>query len=243
MAHLILTTEELAEYLHVSVRMIERLVRESDIPKIERGGKLTFQRSEIDAWASQRIIGLPEEPLESYHQKSMRGTQKIFVNHALIPALLSPTSINLELKSKTRASVIRDMVALADGTGRVIEPRELLTSVEAREALCSTAMPGGVALLHARNYDQYRFDSSFIVFGRTIQTVLFGAPDGGATRLFFLICCQDDRIHLHTLARLCLMVMKTDILTQLFTAPDGTTAYDAMVAAEQAVLPESGRVT
>ena len=85
---------------------------------------------------------------------------------------------------------------------------------------------------------KYRFENSFMVLGRTIQTVPFGAPDGGPTRLFFLICCQDDRIHLHTLARLCLIAMKTDILAQLFAAPDAATAYDALVAAEQAVLPQ-----
>ena len=237
MPHRTLTTDELADYLHVSASDVERLLRESDIPKVERGGRLTFRRSEIDAWASQRIIGMPDRRLDAYHAKSMRGTQEIFINNALIPDLIQPAYINLGLKSKTRASTIRDMVALADSTGKVFEPRELFASVEAREALCSTALPGGLALLHARSYDAYRFESSFIVFGRTIQTVPFGSPDGGSTRLFFLICCQDDRIHLHTLARLCLIAMKTDILSKLYEATDPTSAYDALVAAEQAVLP------
>ena len=237
MAHRTLTTEELAEYLHVSASDVERLLRESDIPKIERGGRLIFRRSEIDAWASQRIIGMPDRRLDAYHEKSMRGTQEIFVNNALIPELLRTSYINLELTSKTRASAIRDMVALAETTGRLFDPRELLTSVEAREALCSTALPGGLALLHARNYDAYRFEGSFIVLGRTIQTVPFGAPDGGSTRLFFLICCQDDRIHLHTIARLCLIAMKTNVLSQLYEAPDANAAYDALVAAELSVLP------
>ena len=238
MPHRTLTTDELAEYLHVSASDVERLLRESDIPKVERGGRLSFRRSEIDAWASQRIIGMPDRRLDDYHEKSMRGTREIFVNNALIPELLSPAGINLGLKSKTRASAIRDMVALADSTGRVFEPRELLASVEAREALCSTALPGGLALLHARSYDAYRFESSFIVFGRTIQTVPFGSPDGGSTRLFFLICCQDDRIHLHTLARLCLIAMKTDVLSKLYEASDPATAYEALVTAEREVLPE-----
>jgi excisionase family DNA binding protein len=237
-----LTTDELADYLHLSASDIERLLRESDIPKATRGGRLVFSRSEIDAWASQRILGLPDRRLDAYHEKSMRGTQEIFVNNALIPELLRPTYINLELTSKTRASAVRDMVALAESTGRVFDPRELLASIEARETLCSTALPGGLALLHARNYDAYRFESSFIVLGRTIQTVPFGAPDGGPTRLFFLICCQDDRIHLHTLARLCLMAMKTDILNQLFVAGDATIAFDALVAAEQLVVPQKSTV-
>jgi len=238
MAHRTFTAEELAEYLHLSASDLERLLRETDIPKEERGGRLIFRRSEIDAWASQRILGMPGRRLDAYHEKSMRGTQEIFAHNALIPELIRPSYINLELASKTRASAIRDMVALAEGTGLVFDPRELLTSVEAREALCSTALPGGLALLHARNYDAYRFERSFIVLGRTIQQIPFGAPDGGSSRLFFLMCCQDDRIHLHTLARLCMIAMKTDILNQLFAAADPTAAFDALVAAEQAVLPK-----
>jgi len=238
MSHRTFNTEELAEYLHVSASDLERLLHETDLPKEERGGRLVFRRSEIDAWASQRILGMPDRRLDAYHEKSMRGTREIFVNNALIPELIRPAYINLELTSKTRSSAIRDMVALAETTGLLFDPRELLTSVEAREELCSTALPGGLALLHARNYDAYRFERSFIVLGRTIQRVPFSAPDGGSTRLFFLICCQDDRIHLHTLARLCMIAMKTDVLTQLFEAPDATAAYDALVAAEKAVLPE-----
>ena len=238
MSHRTFNSEELAEYLHISALDLERLLHETDIPKEERGGRLIFRRSEIDAWASQRILGMPDRRLDAYHEKSMRGTREIFAHNALVPELIQPSFINLELSSKTRASAIRDMVALAEGTGLVFDPGELLTSVEARETLCSTALPGGLALLHARNYDAFRFERSFIVLGRTIQRVPFSAPDGGPTRLFFLICCQDDRIHLHTLARLCMIAMKTDVLNQLFEAPDPTAAYDALVAAEQAVLPK-----
>ncbi|MBK9991821.1 MAG: PTS sugar transporter subunit IIA [Verrucomicrobia bacterium] len=233
-----LTTNELADYMHVSASDVERLLRDSDIPKEERGGRLVFRRSEIDAWASQRILGMPDRRLDAYHEKSMRGTQNIFDHAAILPELIRSTYINLDLTSKTRSSAIRDMVALAESTGNVFDSRELLTTIEARETLCSTALPGGLALLHARNYDAYRFERSFIVLGRTIQTVPFGAPDGGPTRLFFLICCQDDRIHLHTLARLCLIAMKTDILSQLYEVPDANAAYNALLAAEQAVLPE-----
>lgn len=237
MPHRTLTLAELADYLHLSASDVERLLRESDLPRSERGGQLHFRRAEIDAWASQRILGMPDKRLDAYHEKSMRATREIFPDQALIPELLARSGINFELPSKTRASVLRDMVALADSTGKVFDARELLQSVEAREELCSTAVPGGLALLHARNYDAYRFESSFIVLGRTIQSIPFGAPDRAPTRLFFLICCQDDRIHLHTLARLCLIATKTKILEQLYEAPDAGAAYDALVSAEQIVLP------
>lgn len=236
MPHLTFNVAELADYLHLSASDVDRLLRESDLPREERGEKLLFRRSEIDAWASQRILGLPGKRLDDYHEKTMRGTREIFPEHALIPELLARPHINLELPSKTRSSVVREMVALAETTGKVFDPRELLESVEAREELCSTALPGGLALLHARHYDPYRFETSFLVLGRTIQSIPFGAPDGAPTRLFFLICCQDDRIHLHTLARLCLIATKTKILEQLYEVPDAATAYDALLAAEQAVL-------
>lgn len=237
MPHTTFTIDQLAAYLHVARRHVERLIQEGDIPCALRGGRMFFQRDEIDAWASQRILRLPGQGLDWYHRKTMRGTQQLFPQGALIPVLLRPDYVDLGLLSKTKASVIRDMVALADRTGRVFDPRELLDSMEAREALCSTALPGGLALLHARQHQAFRFEGSFIVLGRTIQSIPFGAPDGRATQLFFLICCQDDRIHLHTLARLCLLALKTNVIAQLAAAPDPADAYEALVAAEQAVLP------
>ena len=96
---------------------------------------------------------------------------------------------------------------------------------------------------HARHHAAYRFEGSFIVLGRTIQAVPFGAPDGRSTRLFFMICCEDDRIHLHTLARLCLLAQKTDVIAQLFEVSDAPAAHEAMVAAEKSVLPATTEST
>jgi excisionase family DNA binding protein len=236
MPHRTFTVEEVADYLHIAPGDVERLLREGGMPHAMRGGRVLFQRGEIDAWASQRILGLPPRRLDAYHEMSMRGTLRVFPNRALIPDLLNPDYVNLELPSKTRASAIRDMVALADRTGRVFDRRGFLASVEAREALCTTALPGGFAILHARQLEAYQFEGSFIVLGRTIQDIPFGASDGRPTRLFFLVCCQDERIHLHTLARLCMIVQKTGVIAQLWEAPDANSAYGMIVAAEQAAL-------
>jgi mannitol/fructose-specific phosphotransferase system IIA component (Ntr-type) len=61
--------------------------------------------------------------------------------------------------------------------------------------------------------------------------------------MFFLICCQDDRLHLHTLARLCLMAMKTNILQQLIAAPDAQSIRDALLAAEAEILAARSKTT
>ncbi|MDD3180407.1 MAG: PTS sugar transporter subunit IIA [Opitutaceae bacterium] len=227
---------EAAAYLHLSRIEVEQLMKTTDIPHERRGGRVVFLRGKIDAWASQRILGLPPKALTVYHQKSTHATRAVFEQDALIPDLLPSGFVEPALTAKTKGSVIRDMVAFAGKTGRVLDPRELLDSLEAREELCSTALPGGLAMLHCRNHEAYRFEGSFLMLGRTVQGIHFGAPDGRPTRLFFLICCQDERIHLHALARLCLIVLKTDVLDRLLAAPDAGTMRDALLTAEQTVL-------
>jgi mannitol/fructose-specific phosphotransferase system IIA component (Ntr-type) len=142
------------------------------------------------------------------------------------------------MTSKTKASVLRDLVALAEKTGNLCDPKALLASLEAREKLCSTAVPGGFALPHPRSHEPYLFVTSFIVVGRPVQEIHFGAPDGQPTHLFFLLCCQNDQLHLHTLARLCLIAQKTKLLDQFREAPDAETMRNSIITAEQEVLAD-----
>jgi mannitol/fructose-specific phosphotransferase system IIA component (Ntr-type) len=128
------------------------------------------------------------------------------------------------------------MAALAGKTGRVPDQETLLAELEAREELCSTGVPGGLALLHPRRPEPFCFESPVIVLGRTVQQIPFGAPDGRPTDLFFLIGCPDDRIHLHVLARLCLMAQKTEVLSELRQASSADAMYEIMIASEMAVL-------
>jgi excisionase family DNA binding protein len=228
--------EEVARYLHLSRADLDRLVKDQDIPFERHGDRLVFRKVEIDAWASQRILGLEGRHLAEYHQKSSRGAQQIVAQEAIMPEMVRPDFIAPALAAKTKASVLRQMAALAEKTGRVADPRALLEGLEAREELCSTGIPGGLALLHSRNPESYQFETAFLALGRTIQQIPFGAPDGQPTNLFFLIGCPDDRMHLHTLARLCMMAQKTDLLADLRQAVDAEAMCESLLAAEQAVL-------
>ncbi|HYG35134.1 MAG TPA: PTS sugar transporter subunit IIA [Clostridia bacterium] len=228
--------EEVARYLHLSSADVERLVKKQDIPFERHAGRLVFRKVEIDAWASPRIMGMEGQRLEDYHRRTSQGTREIMPDQAIMSDLIQPSFIDPALPAKTKASVLREMVALADKTGRVWDVPGLLAGLEAREELCSTGMPGGLALLHTRHPESYLFESLFIVLGRTVQPIPFGAPDGRATDLFFLIACPDDRMHLHTLARLCLMFHKTELLVELRQAPDAESMHQSLIAAEKTVL-------
>ena len=239
----LLDLEAVANYLHLTPADIEQRVKNREIPFEKRGERIVFRKAEIDAWASQQILGATGQQLADYHQETTRFTRKILPHEAMLPAMLEAGAVASAMSSKTRASALRDLVALAEKTGQVNDARALLASLEAREELCSTAVPGGFALPHPRSHDPYLFETSFIVVGRPVQEIHFGAPDGQPTNLFFLICCQDDRLHLHALARLCLIAQKTKVLDQLRAAPDAQTMRDSLMTAEREILADRKMVS
>ena len=181
----LLNLDEVANYLHLMPADIEQRVKNREIPFEKRGNRIVFRQSEIDAWASQRILGFSGQQLAVYHQKSTRRTRKNLPQEAILPEMLRSGAVASAMTSKTKASVLRDLVALAEKTGNLCDPKALLASLEAREKLCSTAVPGGFALPHPRSHEPYLFETSFIVVGRPIQEIHFGAPDGQPTHLFF----------------------------------------------------------
>jgi mannitol/fructose-specific phosphotransferase system IIA component (Ntr-type) len=236
MPYRVLNIEEVGRYLHLNRVEVERLVKSQDIPFERHGQRLVFRKVEIDAWASPLILGLHGRRLAEYHQKTSRDIQQIIPREALMPELIRPDFIDERLRAKTKASVLREMAALAEKTGRVWDSGGLLNGLQAREQLCSTGLPGGLALLHTRDPESYLFESLFVVLGRTIHSVPFGAPDGQPTDLFFLVACPDDRLYLHILARFCLMAQETDLLAMLREAPNRQAMYGCLLVAEKEAL-------
>src|ERR1035438_1327825 len=152
----LLNVEEVAGYLHLTGADVERRVKDGEIPFEKRGGRIVFNKHDIDAWASQRILGLPEQRLEEYHRKTTRGTREFLPHEAILPEMLDRGAINSAMNSKTKSSMLRDLVELAEKTGQLTDPKELLESLETREELCPTAMPGGLAIPHPRFHQPYR---------------------------------------------------------------------------------------
>lgn len=226
---------EVALYLHMARTDVEILVRRREIPVERKGERLVFRKKDIDVWASQRILGLSHKGLTTYHKQTSALTRHLSHQSLILVELARPEAIEPAMTSKTKPSVLRDMVALAERTGLVCNPCDFLHSLEERERLCSTALTDGIALLHPRNHDPHFFVDSFVGIGRAIYPVPFGAPDGKRTDLFFLICCQDDRLHLHVLARLCMLSKQTKVLQQLRVAASAETMVAVLRRAEEEV--------
>lgn len=236
MSYKVFNIQELADYLHVSTQDLELLVRRREIPFDRQGDRVVFRQKDIDSWASRRILGFSEPELSSYHAVSSAKTHDLSAKSAIIPELIQASFIEPGLKAKTKSSVIRDMVKLAEDTELLNYPDDLLAAIQEREQMCSTALAGGIALLHAKNHEPYMSEDSFVVIGRAQQPVPFGSPDGRTTDIFFLLCAQDDRIHLHLLARICMMCYHTSLLIELREAETREQMLDILIAAEQEII-------
>ncbi len=236
MGHRVFQLDEVADYLHLTPGDVRALERLDDIPHEHAGGRLVFRRSAIESWASRRLLALPPGRLSEFHRKSSARAHDLAGERALLPGLIKVTHIEPQLHAKTRASVLRALVDLAARTGQLLHPADLLRQLAAREQLASTALAGGVAVLHPEQHDPYLLEDSFVVLGRTVQRIPFGAPDGRTTDLFFLLASQDDRLHLHALARLCMVCHRTDALERLREAADAPSMHEVLLSAEREVL-------
>ena len=235
MPHRIFNLEQTADYLHLKRADLEQLVRRQEIPFEKRGEATVFRQREIDVWASRRILGMPEKKLTDYHQVTSKQ-HDLSHHNAIITELARADYVHTDVAARTKPSLLREMTRLADRTGLVFSAPDLLASLEEREQLCSTAIAEGIALLHPRNHEPYMFEDSFIILGRAAHPLPFGASDGDTTDTFFLICCQDDRIHLHVLARICMMCRRTRLIAEMRQAPDAPGIYQALCAAEAEII-------
>ncbi len=235
MPHRIFNLDQTAEYLHLKPADLQQLVRRQEIPCETLGGRCVFRQRELDVWASRRILGMVDKKLTDYHQVTSKE-HDLSHDAAIITELARLEFVHTDVPARTKPSLLREMTRLADLTGMVFSAADLLSSLEERENLCSTAIADGIALLHPRNHEPYMFEDSFIVIGRTAHPLPFGAPDGATTDTFFLICCQDDRIHLHVLARICMMCRRTHLISAMRQAPDAAGIFEALCAAESEII-------
>ena len=236
MPHRVMTLREVAAYLRVRVEQVDAWVRSGDIPFERSGSRVVFRRSAIEPWASARMMGFNEEQLREYYAYSPPAEPPAEPMAPLtVSGLIQEGRILPEMDARTRPAAVRSLLAAAEETGWVSDAAALRESVEARERLCSTALPGGVAIPHPLHHEPYLIERCFIVLGRVPSPIPFGSPDGQTTDLFFLLCSSDERQHLQLLARVCQLCHGTSLLEELRLA-EGADAMLAAVRHEEASL-------
>jgi PTS system nitrogen regulatory IIA component len=230
-----LDLKQAAALLHMDALELKHFAQREEVPSQKRGDDFFFDRRLLDEWAQRRMIEISPKQLTYEHSHAMNERSKssgeVHVADLIFEAAIAPF-----LTAKNRGGVLRDMTELADSTGLVYDKDALFKGLLEREETASTAVGGGAAFLHVKFHDEYLVSESFLALGRTNRPVFFGAPDDEGTDIFFLINCTDRRLHLHVLARLCLLAHGTTLLADLRAAPDAAAMLETLKSAEKNLL-------
>lgn len=132
--------------------------------------------------------------------------------------IFGPEHVLDRLAGSTREEVISEIVRFVAEKGMVTDPRWLETALIQRERMVPTAMPNGVAFLHARHRAADKFPRQFLVLARSKKGASFDSPDGKPTHLFFLLAFRRDQAHLRWLARLSWICRRRTAVSSLLQA-------------------------
>ena len=104
---------------------------------------------------------------------------------------ISKNLIKVPLSSMDKDGIIRELVSVYASEEGLPEAKEkeIVSIVEEREQLGSTAMENGLAIPHAKIDG---LDKVAVVIGISRLPVQFGSPDGKGTSVFFLVLAPPD---------------------------------------------------
>jgi PTS system nitrogen regulatory IIA component len=228
-----MTLEDFAKHVGMDEREVWRLADRGVLPGSKVAGQWRFNRAQVTEWLQQEMPNFKEDRLIGLEKAMGAG-----VGEMAVTELIGLEGVDAALAANTRASVLRELVKLAERTGLLYDEKGLLEALEERESLCSTALPHGVAIPHPRQPMPYASAEPLICVARLTRGIAFGSPYNDLTRLFFLICCHDDRHHLRVLARL-VRILDSDTIERLMDAETNAGLLEIMIEKERSVVDDS----
>ena len=229
--------DHLAAYLHLMPPEVIKLAERGKLPGRRVGGAWRFSAAEIHHWMEDRIGLSDDEELVSVEGALGRIGGQSSEEDVSIASLLLPEAIALPLVARTRTSVITQMAELAASTHLLWDASTMADAVRAREAMHSTALDNGVALLHPRRPMATILAEAVLALGITPGGIPFG-NEGRLTDVFFLICSTSDHEHLRILARLSRVINDIDLLAGLRAADSAATVH-GLIAARDSMIQRS----
>jgi PTS system nitrogen regulatory IIA component len=152
-----------------------------------------------------------------------------------LSVLLADGGIHRMLGGDTRGEVLREVVSVLPLPPEV-DRDFLLTVLEAREAMGSTAVGDGIAIPHVRNPILLHVERPFVALCLLRHPVPFDAIDGQPVHALFVLVSTSVPAHLRILARLG-HALRDDALRTLLRSAGPSDAILARITAIEAQAP------
>ncbi|TWT45804.1 PTS system fructose-specific EIIABC component [Phycisphaerae bacterium RAS1] len=194
------TLDELARRIGMDAREVRRWVEKGRLPGQMVNGQWRFNRAALLDFLQHEIHTLGEQDIRNLERAMSDGSEAL-----LVTSMLAGEGVELNLSARTKTSVLRELVAVAERSGLIYDAPALIEALGQRESRSSTGLPGGFAFPHPIRPMPYATAEPLVCIGRVPAGVPFGALDRKLTDLFVLVCSHDDQQHLLVLARLAIM--------------------------------------
>jgi excisionase family DNA binding protein len=190
------TPKQLAEYLQLSPRTVYRMLERNELPGVRVGGQWRFRKSEVDYWLDRRLQRLDTAQLGELSADGEGAAPQT------LSELLEPRNVIFGLSPGEPETAVRGFVQRLSFP-EPLDQDLLIHRILEREAMCSTALPDGVALLHTPRIRPRVLDAhDFLAVGRLDAPIPFGALDGSLTDTLVLVLARSERTHLQLLAKM-----------------------------------------
>lgn len=188
-----LTVHQAASYLGVSEATVRRWIARRGLPAHQVNERLHLNAIEVWEWAAENGLPVSRRLLE----QARRRPDEV----APLSELLAAGGIHHDVAGEGRTAALREIVALLPLPPHV--DREFLVSVlEAREAMGSTGVGGGIAIPHVRNPILLHVSAPFVTLCLLRHPVDFAALDGQPVHALFTVISPSVPSHLRILAQL-----------------------------------------
>jgi nitrogen PTS system EIIA component len=200
-----LTVHQAASYLGVKEATVRRWIALRGLPAHRVNERLHLNAIELWEWATENGIAVSRRLLDL----ARRRPDEV----APLSELLATGGIHHNVGGEGKTAVLREIVA------RLPLPADadrqfLATVLEAREAMGSTGIGGGIAIPHVRNPIVLHIDAPFVTLCLLRHPVEFDAVDGQPVHALFTLISPSVPTHLRVLAQLG-FVLRDEGLRQL----------------------------
>ncbi len=205
----ILTIQDVAEALMVSVKTVTRMLQDGAIPGFKVSNQWRFHRDDLNSWLKQKRRGTEGHSTGFLHGEVHETPLSRLVNEQLIITGLAPD---------TPAGILEKLAAPLAESGIVSDKKLFVEGLLQREEMMSTGIGGGAAIPHVRYPERLPADRPALVMGTCPEGVEWKAIDGKPVRLFLLPASGSVTVHLRLLSAIRELLAAPDMTARLVRA-------------------------
>jgi PTS system nitrogen regulatory IIA component len=188
-----LTIRQAASYLGVDEGLVRRWIADRGLPVHRANERMHLNAIELWEWAVERGIPVSRSLLD----EARRAPDDL----PPLSQLLAVGGIHRDVAGSDKPTVLAAIVAGLPLPNDV-DREHLLAVLEAREAMGSTGIGGGIAIPHVRNPILLHVDQPLVALFLLRHAVDFDSIDGQPVHAVFLVVSSSIPMHLRILAEL-----------------------------------------